>query len=288
MAEQRLPSSDAVHVAMFTTTATDATDTAVPLPPCRHINVHIPAELLEMILLAAGEDWHFVFSMVCRRWWAVLESWRNRGKGAAAMMCGSKPMMRTPWFVGQHTVQLAAWAHTNGLPLTRARLPALLRELAIDVLDSGPKTFDGNSVLECLTSALECNRCDDDDILPYCIGLCSSRPTCLRCRRNLSSVHFYCTTAEDEGDFELCDGGFWVLMTNAARDALDAHERIEWREHLAETFPFATDDEVNDAERTRGDMNAEAIEFRAQHARFATDDEMYDECYLCHGVMPPL
>ena len=55
-------------------------------------------------------------------------------------------MMRTPWFVGQRTVQLAAWAHTNGLPLTRARLPALLHEFAIDELDSGirlAKTFDG-------------------------------------------------------------------------------------------------------------------------------------------------
>ena len=128
----------------------------------------------------------------------VLSSWRSRGKRAAAMMCGSEPMMHTPWFVGQRTVQLAAWAHTNGLPLTRARLPALLHELAIDVLDSGirlAKTFDGHSVLGCLKSALKCNRCDDDDILPYCIGLCISRPTCKTCR--LSSVFDFCVTVGD-------------------------------------------------------------------------------------------
>jgi len=102
MAEQRVPSSDA-NVAMLPAAATA---TAKQSPKTRHINVHIPGELLEMILLAAGEDWHFVFSMVCRRWRAVLSSWRSRGKRAAAMMCGSEPWVG-PWGRGEKPIWLA-------------------------------------------------------------------------------------------------------------------------------------------------------------------------------------
>jgi hypothetical protein len=86
-------------------------NTAATVPPLqRNINVHIPAELLEMILLAAGEDWHFVFSMVCRRWRDVLSSWRSRGKRCSKL--------RTPRAVGLHTFHLAVWSRDNGLPMT--------------------------------------------------------------------------------------------------------------------------------------------------------------------------
>ena len=109
---QFLPSADAASTGAVAILPAAATEVAAAMqpPPCRHINVHIPAELLEMILLAAGEDWHFVFSMVCRRWRAVLSSWRSRGTRCSKL--------RTPYVVGLHTVQLAAWARDNGLPLT--------------------------------------------------------------------------------------------------------------------------------------------------------------------------
>jgi hypothetical protein len=55
----------------------------------RNINAHIPTELLEMILLAAGEDWHFVLSMVCRRWRDIVmaQSRQEMPQAADAACC---------------------------------------------------------------------------------------------------------------------------------------------------------------------------------------------------------
>ena len=70
-------------------------------------NLHtMPTELLEMILLACGEQWHFVLSMVCWRWRDIISAWRKRAKRIGTM--------KTPYVVAVHTIQLASWARQNG------------------------------------------------------------------------------------------------------------------------------------------------------------------------------
>ena len=92
----------------------------------RHINVHVATELLEMMLLAAGEDWYFILSMVCRRWWEILSSWRTRGNRCLKL--------RTPYAVGLHSVALAIWSRDNGMPLAGRTFALAASYGRIDVL----------------------------------------------------------------------------------------------------------------------------------------------------------
>ena len=90
------------------------------------INANIPTELMEMILLAAGLDWQFVMSMVCRRWRDILSAWRSRGKRNAKL--------KTPFAVAVYTIPLAMWAHENGMLFTARTCEAAAHYGRLDVL----------------------------------------------------------------------------------------------------------------------------------------------------------
>ena len=42
------------------------------------VNARMPVELLEMMLVACGEDWHYVLMRVCRKWHCIVPDWRRR------------------------------------------------------------------------------------------------------------------------------------------------------------------------------------------------------------------
>ena len=93
----------------------------------KHVNVHVPTELIEMILLAAGEDWHFVLSMVCRRWRDILAAWRRRGDRRA--------VLRTPQAsMTTYTIQLAIWARLNGCPWNETTCALMARSGHLEML----------------------------------------------------------------------------------------------------------------------------------------------------------
>ena len=72
--------------------------------------LHVPTEMLEMILLAADWDWHLAMSLVCRRWRDVLAAWRGRAP------LGVVRKLQTPMVVAALTVPLATWARACGCP----------------------------------------------------------------------------------------------------------------------------------------------------------------------------
>ena len=74
--------------------------------------LHVPTEMLEMILLAADWDWHLAMSLVCRRWRDVLAAWRGRAPP------GTTRKLRTPLTVAVTSVELVAWARQR-LPVGR-------------------------------------------------------------------------------------------------------------------------------------------------------------------------